>query len=413
MPGLQIGKADAARAFTDARFVRNQRMLTLLRNRTLLGFSLAHFAVDLCAGSLAVFVVYYANTLDLSIAESGFVLGLFTLVSSLTQPLFGYMSDRYGGRWQSTLGLLCIAVFLGLTGYALSYGALLALACVGGVGSALFHPHGASGARKADPVRKTSAMSVFMLGGNFGYALGPSLAAAAMSRLGVHGSLSVLALGLVFAPFVYASSRPSAPAAAASASASMVKGFSRSALVILMIVMFFRAWASAATTSYTPIFFPEVAGFTIEAASLLSTVYLIALAAGGVLGGVLSDRFGGLRVMILAMCLFGPLTGLMFYVAGPASFWIAPLAGLAAGASWPPLVVMAQDALPRHSGVASGLTLGFAFAMGGIGVSVTGWLAEPTMLGLATVMPLLGLLPLAAAGFGVGLGSGVKIEDRR
>jgi FSR family fosmidomycin resistance protein-like MFS transporter len=380
-------------------------MLSLLRNRTLLGFSLAHFAVDLCSGSLAVLVVYYARTLGLSIAESGLVLGLFTLVSSLTQPLFGYMSDRYGGRWQSTLGLLCIATFLGLTGYAPSYGALLALACVGGMGSALFHPHGASGARKADAVRKTSAMSVFMLGGNVGYALGPSLAAAAMARLGGHGSLAVLAIGLAFAPFVYASSRPSAPSVASSMSASTAKGFSRGALALLMTVMFFRAWASAATTSYTPTFFPAVAGFTIEAASLLSTIYLIALALGGVLGGILSDRFGGLRVMITALCIYGPLTALMFWLSGPMSFWVAPLAGLAAGASWPPLVVMAQDALPRHSGVASGLTLGFAFAMGGIGVSVTGWLAEPTMLGLSTVMPLLGLLPLAAAGFGMRLGS--------
>jgi FSR family fosmidomycin resistance protein-like MFS transporter len=383
-------------------------MLSLLRNRTLLGFSLAHFCVDLCAGALAVFVVYYAQALELSIAQSGFVLGAFTLVSSLTQPLFGYLSDRYGGRWQSTLGLLCIAVFLGLTGYATSYEMLLALACVAGVGSALFHPHGASGARKADAVRKTSAMSVFMLGGNVGYAIGPSLAAAAMSRLGAHGSLAVLGLGLIFAPFVYASSRPSVVQTNAAAQAAANKGFGRAALLLLMVVMFFRAWASAAATSFTPTFFPKVAGFSVESASLLSTVYLIALAMGGMFGGILADRFGGLRVMIVAMCLFGPLTALMFWLSGPASFWVAPLAGFAAGASWPPLVVMAQDALPRHSGVASGLTLGFAFAMGGIGVSVTGWLAEPTMLGLSTVMPLLGVLPLLAAAFGSQLGKAIS-----
>ena len=393
---------------TTVDLLHSPAMLSLLRNRTLLGFSLAHFCVDLCAGALAVFVVYYAQALELSIAQSGFVLGAFTLVSSLTQPLFGYLSDRYGGRWQSTLGLLCIAVFLGLTGYATSYEMLLALACVAGVGSALFHPHGASGARKADAVRKTSAMSVFMLGGNVGYAIGPSLAAAAMSRLGAHGSLAVLGLGLIFAPFVYASSRPSVVQTNAAAQAAANKGFGRAALLLLMVVMFFRAWASAAATSFTPTFFPKVAGFSVESASLLSTVYLIALAMGGMFGGILADRFGGLRVMIVAMCLFGPLTALMFWLSGPASFWVAPLAGFAAGASWPPLVVMAQDALPRHSGVASGLTLGFAFAMGGIGVSVTGWLAEPTMLGLSTVMPLLGVLPLLAAAFGSQLGKAIS-----
>jgi FSR family fosmidomycin resistance protein-like MFS transporter len=194
----------------------------------------------------------------------------------------------------------------------------------------------------------------------------------------------------------------------AAAQAAANKGFGRAALLLLMVVMFFRAWASAAATSFTPTFFPKVAGFSVESASLLSTVYLIALAMGGMFGGILADRFGGLRVMIVAMCLFGPLTALMFWLSGPASFWVAPLAGFAAGASWPPLVVMAQDALPRHSGVASGLTLGFAFAMGGIGVSVTGWLAEPTMLGLSTVMPLLGVLPLLAAAFGSQLGKAIS-----
>lgn len=382
-------------------------MRALLKNRTLLSYALAHFCVDLCSGALSVFVVFYAQTLQLSIAESGLVIGLYTMVSSLTQPLFGYLSDRYGGRWQSTLGLVCIAIFLGLTGYAPSYSTLLVLVCFAGMGSAIFHPHGASGARKSDAVRKTSAMSVFMLGGNAGYALGPSLAAFSMARLGGHGSLVVLVLGVALAPLVYFYSNVaggSARAASAAAPAApLAPRFTKLAIAALMLVMFFRAWASAATTAYSPLYFPRLAGFSVEQASLLSSVYLLSLALGGVLGGVLADRIGGRNVLVVALLAFAPTTFLMFWSRDVNAFWFAPLAGLAAGASWPPLLVMAQDVLPRHSGVASGLALGFAFAMGGIGVSATGYLAEPTALGLGVVIPLLAVLPFLAAIFALAL----------
>lgn len=375
-------------------------MRSLLQNRTLLSFAVAHFCVDLCSGALSVFIVFYAQTLNLSIAQSGLVLGVYTMVSSLTQPLFGYMSDRFGGRWQSTAGLVIIALFLGLTGYAQSYGLLMALVCLAGVGSAIFHPHGASGARKADPVRKTAAMSVFMLGGNAGYALGPTLGALSMSAMGGHGSLTVLILGIALAPLVFAYSgrdRAKSTANAVQADSLAAPRFGRLALVALMFVMFFRAWASAATTAYSPVYFPQLAGFTVQGASLLSTIYLLALALGGLIGGIVSDRVGGRTVLMIALLVFGPATFLMFWTRDVNAFWFAPLAGFAAGASWPPLIVMAQDAIPRHSGVASGLALGTAFAMGGIGISVTGYLAEPHMLGLGLVIPLLGVLPLLSA----------------
>jgi MFS transporter, FSR family, fosmidomycin resistance protein len=250
-------------------------------------------------------------------------------------------------------------------------------------------------------------MSVFMLGGNAGYALGPSLAAFSMARLGGHGSLVVLVLGVALAPLVYLYSNVAGgnvrAASTAAPAAPIAPRFTKLAIAALMLVMFFRAWASAATTAYSPLYFPRLAGFSVEQASLLSSVYLLSLALGGVLGGVLADRVGGRNVLVVALLAFAPTTFLMFWSRDVNAFWFAPLAGLAAGASWPPLLVMAQDVLPRHSGVASGLALGFAFAMGGIGVSATGYLAEPTALGLGVVIPLLAVLPFLAAIFALAL----------
>jgi FSR family fosmidomycin resistance protein-like MFS transporter len=47
--------------------------------------------------------------------------------------------------------------------------------------------------------------------------------------------------------------------------------------------------------------------------------------------------------------------------------------------------------------VASGIALGFAFAMGGIGTTITGWLAEPEHLGLTSALLMLSVLPVISA----------------
>ena len=176
-------------------------MKSLIKNRILLSYSLAHFSVDLCAGALPIIMLYLSKSLTLTIAQSGLVLGVYTMSSSLSQPLFGYISDRLQSRWQSALGLAWLAIFQGATGFASNYGVLLLLAGLAGLGSGAFHPHGASGASRSGGAKKTSAMAIFMMGGNTGYALGPVVAAALLEGLGLHGSGLISVIGLLLVPF--------------------------------------------------------------------------------------------------------------------------------------------------------------------------------------------------------------------
>ncbi len=390
-------------------------MPTFLKNRTLWGFSLAHFSVDLCAGALPVIMVYLARHLQLSIAQSALVIGVYTLCSSFTQPLFGYLSDRAAAtgsawsRWQSAVGLAWLAIFQGSTGFAPNYGVLLVLAGCAGLGSAAFHPHGASGASKSGGARKTSAMAVFMLGGNTGYAIGPILAGLVLEAVGVHGSIAISFIGLALVPLVYFAGRNTThmavPAPATPAAPTRNKklernlAFSRFAVIALLIVMFFRAWTQSGITSFVPVYFSQIAGLSVPDAAKVLSLNLLALACGGLVGGVLADRLGSKRVLISTYLIYAPCTYLLFTTHGLLPLLIAPLAGFVAGASWPPLIVMSQELFPKNAGVGSGIALGFAFAMGGIGQSITGWLAEPEHLGLQPALQMLALFPILAAIF--------------
>jgi len=70
-------------------------------------------------------------------------------------------------------------------------------------------------------------------------------------------------------------------------------------------------------------------------------------------------------------------------------------------ASFSVTVVFAQDLLPDRLGLASGLTLGLAFGAGGIGVGLSGFLAD--LIGLKPSVWLLVLLPGIAGLFALGL----------
>lgn len=377
-------------------------MRSLLKNVTLWSLTLGHFSVDMLAGAMPIAVgLYLKDALGLSLAQIGLLLGAYQMTSSLTQPLFGYLSDRYGGRWFAVGGLLWLAVLQGLVGFMPTFESALVIATLAGLGSAAFHPQGASGANIAAGEQKSAGVAMFMLGGNGGFAVGPILAALVMGAMGVRGTAVLGLVGLLIAPFLYfltgRAQKQGSSKKQASWRIELNPMFTMTAVVALILVMSLRAMSQQSFSSFTPQFFVDIAGFSKTQASLLSSLMLFVLAFGTLTGGMLADRIGGVKVMAGSMLVSAPLMAAMFLLGDWRAFWVAPFLGFASGAAWPPMLVMAQSLFPKNAGVGSGVALGFVFAMGGIGLQITGWLAEPHRLGLTTSMLWLSIVPLVTA----------------
>ena len=82
----------------------------------------------------------------------------------------------------------------------------------------------------------------------------------------------------------------------------------------------------------------------------------------------------------------------------------ATIAGMAAVSTFAVVMVMAQDLMPERIGMISGLIIGFAVGMGGIGVTVLGATAD--RWGLQTAMDITALLPAAALTIALALPAG-------
>ena len=388
-------------------------MQAVWKNVTLWSLVLGHFCVDMLAGAMPIIVgLYLKDSLQLSLAQIGLLLGVYKLSSSLTQPIFGYLSDRYGGRWFAVGGVLWMAIFQAGIGFMPTLSGALVLAGLAGLGSAAFHPQGASGANvAAGEDNKTAGVALFMLGGNMGFALGPILAALVMGRTGPAGTAVLAGIALLIVPFLYAltgqAQRKDAGQAkkAANWKIELNPLFSTAVIVSLILVMSLRAWSQESFSAFLPQFFVEISNFSKTNASALSSLMLLTVAFGSLAGGILSDRIGGVRVMVGSMLISAPLMMAMFLLGDWRAYFVAPFLGFCSGAAWPPMLVLAQSLFPKNAGVGSGVALGFVFAMGGLGLNLTGWLAEPQRLGLYTAMLLLSIIPVVTAIFALPLPS--------
>jgi FSR family fosmidomycin resistance protein-like MFS transporter len=386
-----------------------------LDRRGLAGLACGHAAADLCQGSVPALIPFLIAERGYSYGAAGLLLLAVTVGSSVIQPLFGALSDRLALWWLMPLGVALAAVGIAGAGIAPSFGLTAAAVGIGGLGVAAFHPEGARYANYASGARRGTGMSLFSVGGNAGFALGPILITPAVLALGLSGTLAVAVLPAL-AAVVLLVELPHLrvrTAAAAAAGRHAVEGrddwpaFGR-----LTGAVSVRSGVYFGLQSFVPVWFIHHYGTSEAAGNAALSVMLVAGAAGTLVGGRLVDRIGRRRVLVGSMALQLPLL-VAFMVAGG-----GVLAGVLLGAigfvtimSFSVTVVMGQEYLPHRLGIASGVTLGFAIGVGGVAAALFGALADRA--GLETVMWTIALLPIAGTALALTLPESGIIRRRR
>ena len=187
--------------------------------RAMAALSLGHGATDFANGALPALLPFMVDRFRLSYTLAAVVMLASTASSSLVQPLFGVWSDRRGAIWLLPAGSHCRVRDRAGRGLA-DYWLVLLLVVVSGLGVAAYHPEGSKFAAYASGAKRASGMSLFSIGGNIGYALGPTATTPLVLALGLTGGLllALPVLGVALAlllvtPFLPAScpSRARAP----------------------------------------------------------------------------------------------------------------------------------------------------------------------------------------------------------
>ncbi len=372
----------------------------------LVATGVAHGLNDTLQSLLPALYPLLRDSFRLDYGQVGLITLTFQITASLLQPLVGLATDRKPRPYSLPFGMLTTLVGLILLATASSYPMLLVAAACVGIGSSVFHPEASRVARMASGGRHGLAQSVFQVGGNFGTAIGPLLAAFIVVPRG-QGSVAWFTLvalaGIILLTQLgrwYARALRTAKAAARVSATET--GLSRakvigSVLVLLALIFSKFFYLSSMSTFYT-FYLIHKFGVSIQTAQVFLFVFLGAVALGTIIGGPIGDRIGRRTVIWGSILAALPFTLVLPYADLPWTCALSVVVGVILASAFPAIIVYAQDLIPGKVGLVSGLFFGFAFGMGGLGAAVLGELADHTSITfvyrVCAFLPALGVLTI-------------------
>jgi FSR family fosmidomycin resistance protein-like MFS transporter len=372
----------------------NKKVLALL--------SIAHLVTDVNQGALPALLPFFKESLNLSYTLAGIILLFGNVSSSVIQPAFGYFSDKHPMKWFLPVTPLIACLGLALTGLVPTYFLLLLCVIIGGIGIASFHPEGYKTAHFFTGEKKATGMSIFSVGGNLGMALGPIFALTLIQSFGAKGTAVMVVPGILMAavlllfPSWHTPSIPPPPPQKRIEKKEPLSPEIKRSLIILIGIVIFRYWTQLGLLAYIPFYYINfLKGDPIYAGTLIST-FLMAGAAGTLIGSPLADRWGHRKFLSITMILVVPLLLLFYNTSGLILFVILGITGMALVCTFSVTVVMGQTLLPQRLGMASGLMVGFSVGTGGVGVTLLGMIADawgvPAAMKSILILPILGFI---------------------
>jgi MFS transporter, FSR family, fosmidomycin resistance protein len=355
-----------------------------------------HFFVDFASGSVPAMIPFFKDQFHLGYALSATLLLVATVSSSVVQPLFGLWSDRRGALWLIPGGVALAAVGVGLAAVSPTYALVLVLVLVGGLGVAAFHPEGAKFAAYASGQKRASGMSYFNIGGNTGYAIGAFVTAELVLWLGLDGGLFAMIPVLVAGIALFRVLPHLAGLEPEHGSEARRGGEDqRGAMGLLCGVIVLRSIAWFALLAFVPLWVVSL-GHSKADGNRLLFLMLLAGAVGTLALGPVADRIGLRRTLVVTQALLAPLILVFVYVGGVLGALSLMLVGMCVVGTFGVTMVLSQLYLPRHVGMASGLSIGMAMGVGGVAAVALGAVADvvdlKTALTVSAFAPLLGVV---------------------
>ncbi|MEU8121631.1 MFS transporter [Spirillospora sp. NPDC049024] len=361
--------------------------------RSVFLLSAGHACVDVYQGSVTALVPFFvAERAYTYAAASGIVLAA-SLLSSVAQPLFGALTDRWAMPWLLPLSTLLGGVGIALSGLSGDYALTLAFVAVSGVGVAAYHPESARVARKASRGSHT-AMSWFSVGGNLGFALAPLLVAAVVATGGLRCTPFLVVPALAGSVLCLPVLRALEGTASGGRAATNAGVDDRRSFVRLSLAVICRSVVFVGLSTFISFYARERTGGGVAAGTAALFVLYLGGAVGTVLGGSLAARWDRVTVVRRSYLLTAAAVAGVVFVPGPALYLFVALTSAGLYIPFSLQVTLGQDYLPTRVGTAAGVTLGLTVSVGGLASPVLGAVADASSLRVA-LTPLIALPALA------------------
>ncbi|KSV62655.1 MULTISPECIES: MFS transporter [Ensifer] len=362
-----------------------------------------HLLNDLMQSLIPAAYPILKDAYALDFVQIGMITMTFQIAGSLLQPAIGMVTDKHPAPYSPVVGMMFTLSGLVSLALADSYSMILVSVALIGIGSSIFHPEATRMARYAAGGRQGLAQGLFQVGGQAGGALGPVFAAVIIVPWG-QPSLAWFAalalLAMVLLAWIGGKQREISAAFMALRADSKKAGSIRhapatigAALVVLTLLMFTKNAYGESFRSFYTFYLMEKFGLSIPSAQMMLFIFLLASAAGALIGGIVGDRIGRYRIIWISV--LGPLP-LTLILPHADLFWTGVLTvmiNLIMASAFASILIYAIELLPNRIGLIGGLFYGLNFGLGGIAAALLGILADS--YGVETVYYICSFLPLA------------------
>lgn len=393
--------------------------------------SLGHMSCDVNGGAVPALLPFLRAEYGFTYQAAAGLVFAMSCLGSVVQPLFGYVADKLSKPWLVPLGIFLAGCGVACIGFVHSYWAIFGLVMLSGLGAALFHPEAALLANKVSGTHKGTGLSLFSVGGNAGYVLGPLLAAGSVHVFGLRGTAVFGILALIMACVLLVQIiRMSFPAQGGNVHSTMEipqgapgagspgasenreerclpvqksgheqpdhlprndwREFSKLTGTIVVRSTLFLGF-----NTFIPLYWTSIFMQTEKSGGFALALFCTFGVLSNFVGGFLADRFGYIRVIRFSFLLLVP--AIVLFAHAPSihvAFALMPPLAFALYAPFSSMVVLGQKYLARNMGFASGVTLGLAVSVGGIAAPFLGRIADfydlPSAVQCMAVISVLG-----------------------
>lgn len=351
--------------------------------RAILGLSLGHFNIDLYAALLVPLYPLITTKLRINLASISAIIALGHLVSSMMQPVFGFISDKLRHRVFMVWGLVFSSIFIPLAVKATTTALFLTCLLLGMLGNAFFHPQVSALVKefnKNNP-NLSKDMGIFLGLGTIGYAIGPYLSTFTMGNYGENAFLFLSLIGLTTAIFIYFFV-PKKPAKESYEKGNffkiMFEILKNKTCVYLTFISTIKSAISISFGTYIP-FLLKNQGFSLDSTGIIVTLFFISGGLATIFSSKIENKIGANGVVVLSFLSILPLVlgflytlnynkiiaCILFILTG---FFILLSVGV--------ILVQAQKTMPQHTGVVSGVMQGFSWGLGALFLAPLGIIGQ-------------------------------------
>ena len=350
------------------------------------------------------FIVGLIPVLTARLELSLFLVSILTAVnfisSSLTQPAFGYFSDRYGVKYFLIAGPLIASVFISILGVLPGCFPILIFLFLGNLGVAAIHPPTAASASHFGGSRKGFSNSIISLGGTIGFSAGSLFVVFIIKKLGltftplaaIPGIIMAIVL-LKFAPYLHVDKIKKTQAGFL----KRLRKLRKPKLALLALLMF-TAYCRDLTIQSLLTFMPLY--YTSKGVELINFGYIVMAfgiigGTGGLLAGYYSDRIRKRTSVVQAALIISvPLFYLMFKAPLNMSIFLFIAAGFFAVSTLPMCIRVVQDLFPGNLSLASSFVIGGSTGSAALTLMLVGKIADN--IGMIRTINYVLILPVIA-----------------